>query len=81
MLAFFGVVGYPIGAAVFIWYFITKRVETNHIRNGLLGLSATVFLGVLSGALTLEYPPGLLQVFTESVIGWEMPYYLGGPQG
>jgi putative tricarboxylic transport membrane protein len=81
MLAFFGVVGYPIGAAIFIWYFITKRVETNHVRNGLLGLSATVFLGALSGALTLEYPPGLLQVFTEEVLGFEMPYYLGGPQG
>jgi TctA family transporter len=81
MLAFFGLVGYPIGAAIFIWYFITKRVETNHVRNGLMGLAAMIFLGGLSGALTLEYPPGLLQVFTAEVLGWEMPYYLGGPQG
>jgi hypothetical protein len=39
-----------------------------------------VFLGLLSYFLTLEYPPGLLQWFTASYLGFEMPFYLGGPQ-
>jgi hypothetical protein len=80
MLGFIGLVGFPIAAAIFIYHFITKKVETNHLRNGLLGLSAAVFLGALSYFLTLEYPPGLLQIFTEAVFGYEMPFYLGGPQ-
>ena len=80
MLGFIGLVGFPIAAAVFIFHFVTSKVETNHLRNGLLGLSAAVFLGFLSYFLTLEYPPGLLQWFTAEYLGFKMPFYLGGPQ-
>ncbi len=80
MLGFIGLVGFPIGAAVFIYHFISSKVEINHLRNGLLGLSAAAFLGLLSYFLTLEYPPGLLQIFTDEVLGFKMPFYLGGPQ-
>lgn len=80
MLGLIGLVGFPIAAAAFIYHFITSRVETNHLRNGLLGLSAALFLGVLSYFLTLEYPPGLLQWFTAEYLGFTMPFYLGGPQ-
>jgi TctA family transporter len=80
MLGFIALVGFPIGAAVFIYHFISSKVEINHLRNGLLGLSAAAFLGLLSYFLTLEYPPGLLQIFTANVLGFEMPFYLGGPQ-
>lgn len=80
MLGFIGLVGFPIAAAIFIFHFITKKVETNHLRNGLMGLSAAVFLGALSYFLTLEYPQGLLQWVTAEYMGFEMPFYLGGPQ-
>jgi len=80
MLAIIGLVGFPIGAALFIYLFISHKINLSHVRNALLGLSAAVFLGALSYFLTLEYPPGLLQWFTESYLNFEMPFYLGGPQ-
>ncbi len=80
MLGFMAIVGYPIGAMIFIWHFIHVKVGKNHLRNGLMGLSAPVFLGILAYALTLEYPPGLLQEAAEVWFGWEMPFWLGGPQ-
>ena len=80
MLVFMSIVGYPLGAMFFIWHFVHVKVGKNHLRNGLLGLSAFVFLGILSGALTLEYPPGLLQWFTATYFDYEMPFWIGGPQ-
>jgi hypothetical protein len=80
MLGLIGLLGFPIAAAIFIYHFVSSKVEINHVRNGLLGLSAALFLGALSYFLTLEYPPGLLQLFTEHFLGFEMPFYLGGPQ-
>ena len=80
MLGVVALVGFPIAAAVFIYLFISHKVDVNHVRNGLLGLSMAVFLGALSYFLTLEYPPGLLQWATETFFGFEMPFYLGGPQ-
>ena len=80
MLGFMALVGYPIGAAIFIWYFITKKVEVNHLRNGLLGISAPLCLGIMAYFLTLEYPPGVLQWVFENWIGFELPFWLGGRQ-
>jgi TctA family transporter len=80
MLGLIALVGFPIAAAVFIYHFVSSKVEINHLRNGLLGLSAAAFLGLLSYFLTLEYPPGLLQWFTADVLGFKMPFYLGGQQ-
>ncbi len=80
MLGLMALVGFPLGAAAFVYLFISHKVDINHIRNGLLGLSALVFLGALSYFLTLEYPPGLLQWATANSMGFEMPFYLGGPQ-
>lgn len=73
-------IGFPLASAVFIYLFTSHKVGVNHLRNALLGLSAAVFFGVLSYFLTLEYPQGLLQWFTANYLGFEMPFYLGGPQ-
>lgn len=67
-----GLVGFPIGCAVFIYTFITVKVGVSHRRNAIMGLSATVFLGIMSELLTLQYPPGLLQAFID------MPWWIGG---
>ncbi|HAT35259.1 MAG TPA: tricarboxylate transporter [Rhodospirillaceae bacterium] len=80
MLGFMALVGYPIGAMIFIWHFIHSRVGPNHLRNSMMGLSAVIFLGILSYALTLEYPPGALQWVFGDVIGYVLPFWLGGPQ-
>ena len=80
MLGIIGLVGFPLGAALFIYLFISHKIGLSHVRNALLGLSAAVFLGVLSYFLTLEYPPGLLQWATANFLSFEMPFYLGGPQ-
>ena len=80
MLVFMSIVGYALGAMFFIWHFIHVKVGKNHLRNGLMGLSAFIFLGILSWALTLEYPPGLLQWVSETYFDYEMPFWIGGPQ-
>jgi putative tricarboxylic transport membrane protein len=80
MLGFMALVGYPIGAAIFIWHFVHHRVGPNHVRNAILGFSAPLFLGVLAYFLTLEYPPGLLQWGFNEIFGYHLPFYLGGQQ-
>lgn len=80
MLLLIGLLGFPIGAALFIYMFVGHKVDVKPGRNAVLGLSAAVFLGALSYFLTLEYPPGLLQWATEYFLGFKMPFYLGGPQ-
>jgi len=65
-------VGFPIGCALFIYIFITKKVGVTHLRNAMLAISAVVFLGIMSELLTLQYPPGILQVFVD------MPWWIGG---
>jgi hypothetical protein len=72
MLAIVGLVGFPIGCALFIFIFITKKAEGSLLRNAILGISGVTFLGIMSHFLTLRYPPGLLQTVVE------MPWWLGG---
>ena len=72
MLCMIGLVGFPLGCALFIYTFITVKAGGSHLRNAVFGLAATSFLSVMSYALTLSYPPGLLQVLVE------MPLWLGG---
>lgn len=72
MLAIVGVVGFPIGCALFIFIFITKNADGSMLRNAILGISGVTFLGVMSHFLTLRYPPGLLQTVVD------MPWWLGG---
>ncbi len=57
---------------MFIYVFVTKKVGVAHFRNAMLGISAVVFLGLMSHFLTLQYPPGLLQAFVD------MPWWIGG---
>lgn len=72
MLAIVGLVGFPIGCALFIFIFITKKAEGSMLRNAILGIAGVSFLGIMSHFLTLRYPPGLLQAVVE------MPWWLGG---
>jgi putative tricarboxylic transport membrane protein len=72
MLAIVGLVGFPIGCALFIFVFITKKAEGSMLRNAILGIAGVSFLGIMSHFLTLRYPPGLLQAVVE------MPWWLGG---
>lgn len=72
MLGMVAVVGFPIGCAFFIYYFITKNAGGSHVKNAIMGVSGVTFLGVMSHFLTLRYPQGLLQMVVE------MPWWLGG---
>ena len=72
MLGIVGLVGFPIGCAFFIYYFIQKNAGGSHLKNAIMGVSGVAFLGIMSHFLTLRYPPGLLQMVVE------MPWWLGG---
>ncbi|MGY8991751.1 MAG: hypothetical protein ACKVHL_09195 [Rhodospirillales bacterium] len=50
------------------------KVGDSAKRNALLGVAAVIFLMIMAYFLTLEYPPGLLQVMVE------LPWWLGGLQ-
>ncbi len=72
MLAIVALVGFPIGCALFIFIFITKKADGSMLRNAALGIAGVSFLGIMSHFLTLRYPPGLLQTVVD------MPWWLGG---
>jgi len=72
MFALVALVGFPFGCALFIFFFIQKKVGNNPLRHAFMGISGVAFLGVMSYFLTLRYPQGLLQ----QVI--DMPWWLGG---
>ncbi len=71
-LGFCGLVGFPIGSALFIFAFASWHTDGFNLRNAILGLAGVTFLGIMSHFLTLRYPPGLLQSFVE------MPWWIGG---
>ena len=72
MLALVGLVGFPLGCALFIYIFITKKAGGSHLRNAIFGIAGVSFLSTMSYFLTLSYPPGLLQLLVD------MPLWLGG---
>lgn len=65
-------VGFPFAILLFIFTFITVKAGGSIIRNGLFGIAAIAFLGIMSYFLTLRYPTGLLQMFVP------LPWWLGG---
>ena len=77
ILAYFammGLVGFAYGSMAFIAVFTAYKVGESVKRNAMLGVAAVIFLMIMAYFLTLEYPPGLLQVFVE------LPWWLGGMQ-
>jgi putative tricarboxylic transport membrane protein len=69
-----GLVGFAYGSMTFIAVFTAVKVGDSAKRNALLGVAAVIFLMIMAYFLTLEYPPGLLQVMVE------LPWWLGGLQ-
>ena len=77
ILAYFammGLVGFAYGSMAFIGVFTAVKVGESVKRNAFLGVAAVIFLMIMAYFLTLEYPPGLLQMMIE------LPWYLGGMQ-
>jgi hypothetical protein len=72
MFGLIALVGFPFGCALYIFYFIQKKVGNSPLKHAAMGISGVMFLGVMSYFLTLRYPQGLLQYFVE------MPWWLGG---
>ncbi|MEQ9815432.1 MAG: tripartite tricarboxylate transporter permease [Azospirillaceae bacterium] len=72
LLGSIAVLGFPIGMTAFILAFTTVKGGVHLIRNGAITAAAFLALSGLSAALTLRYPPGLLQRVVE------MPWWLGG---
>jgi len=72
MFALVGLVGFPFGCALFIYFFIQNKVEIAHLKHAAMGVTGVAFLGVMSYFLTLRYPEGLLEQFVK------MPWWLGG---
>ena len=69
-----GLVGFAYGSMAFIAVFTAIKVGESLKRNAVLGVGAVIFLMIMAYFLTLEYPPGLLQMMIE------LPWYLGGMQ-
>ncbi len=72
MLGATGLVGFPLALTGFIFVFTMVKAGGSVLRNGVLGVSALAFLGVMAHFLVLKYPAGLLQKFVD------MPWWLGG---
>jgi TctA family transporter len=72
MFGLIALVGFPFGCALYIFYFIQKKVGNSPVKHAAMGISGVAFLGMMSYFLTLRYPEGLLQYFVE------MPWWLGG---
>ena len=71
LLLLIWLLGYPIGAAVFIVGFLSFAVPGNMARNLLIGLAAMTLLTMLAYWLHLTYPPGLLTTYLD------LPWWLG----
>jgi hypothetical protein len=72
MFALVGLLGFPIGCALYIFLFIQNKVGSAPLKHAVMGISAVVFLGVMSHFLSLRYPGGVLLQF------FDVPWWLGG---
>lgn len=72
LFALVALVGFPFGCALFIFLFIQNKVGSAPLKHALMGISAVVFLGVMSHFLSLRYPGGVLLQF------FDTPWWLGG---
>ncbi len=72
LLALIGLGGFAIGSAAFIFLFTTREAGVAHLRNGALAVGCVGWLSLMAYFLTLQLPPGLLQMFVD------MPMWLGG---
>ena len=72
LLGAIGLAGFAIGSALFMYLFTTREAGVNHVRNGVLALVCVSWMSLMAFVLTLQLPPGLLQLFVD------MPMWLGG---
>jgi putative tricarboxylic transport membrane protein len=72
LLALIGLGGFAIGSAAFIFLFTTREAGVAHLRNGALAVGCVGWLSLMAYVLTLQLPPGLLQMVVD------MPMWLGG---
>ena len=72
LLGLIGLGGFAIGSALFIFLFTTREAGVAHRRNGALAIGCVSWLAVMAYALSLQLPPGLLQLVVD------MPMWLGG---
>jgi putative tricarboxylic transport membrane protein len=72
LLALIGLGGFAIGSAAFIFLFTTREAGVAHLRNGALAIGCVGWLSLMAYVLTLQLPPGVLQLFVD------MPMWLGG---
>jgi len=72
LLALIGLGGFAIGSAAFIFLFTTREAGVAHLRNGVLAIGCVGWLSLMAYVLTLQLPPGVLQMFVD------MPMWLGG---
>ena len=72
MFALIGLVGFPFGCALFIFFFMQNKVGNAPLKHAIMGIAGVAFLGIMSYFLTLRYPAGLLMDF------FNLPWWLGG---
>jgi len=72
MFALIGLVGFPFGCALFIFFFMQNKVGNAPVKHAIMGIAGVAFLGIMSYFLTLRYPAGLLMDF------FNLPWWLGG---
>jgi len=63
MLLMSGLIGFVLGIAMFIAFFLHRGAELPWWKSMLGGAGFVLFLAILSDQLTLRYPTGLLQMF------------------
>ncbi|UCF74532.1 MAG: tripartite tricarboxylate transporter permease, partial [Betaproteobacteria bacterium] len=72
MFALVGLVGFPFGCALFIFFFMQNKIGSAPLKHAIMGIAGVAFLGVMSYFLTLRYPEGVLLQF------FDVPWWLGG---
>ena len=72
MFALVGLVGFPLGCALFIFLFLQMKVGSAPLKHAIMGITGVAFLGMMSYFLTLRYPESFLLQF------FDIPWWLGG---
>lgn len=72
MFGLVGLVGFPLGCALFIFLFLQMKVGSAPFKHAIMGITGVAFLGMMSYFLTLRYPESILLQY------FDVPWWLGG---